>query len=179
MGYSAVRARIDDASTGGGHDDAHDSHDGATAPARPAPTRGWRWLAAASILGFALLFGRVLLQGQPSWQPMAALAQANAPTQWQVERTRDSSRIRLRTVGEAVAPNGGSYELWVVPAAGGAPVSLGILPARGEVARLLNAQQQALLQTAQNVAVSLEPGGGSRNGAPTTVLFAAPVAAVT
>jgi anti-sigma-K factor RskA len=173
-GWSAIRNRLSTLNSQATHAPAA-THTPATTPLRVAA--GWRWLAAASILGFAILFGNILSRSQPAWQPVATLAQNNTAIMWRLERTPDSQRIRLRAVNDEIAPNGGSYELWVLPAAGGAPVSLGLLPARGDLSRVLNAQQQVLLRTAMNVAVSLEPGGGSRNGAPTQVLFAAAVSA--
>jgi anti-sigma-K factor RskA len=76
----------------------------------------------------------------------------------------------------AVQPQSGrSFELWALPD-GGAPVSLGLLPAAGSVSRELSAAQRAALQSATKVAVSLEPAGGSRTGAPTgPVLYVAPL----
>jgi anti-sigma-K factor RskA len=70
-------------------------------------------------------------------------------------------------------PAGKSYELWGLPD-GGAPVSLGLLPASGEVRRDLVAAQRVALAASTKVAVSLEPAGGSPTGAPTgPVLYVA------
>ena len=72
-----------------------------------------------------------------------------------------------------------SYELWVLPADGGNPVSLGLMPTKGDAERTLNAQQRELLLTARNIAVSLEPAGGSPTGLPTgPVVIVAPIAAL-
>jgi anti-sigma-K factor RskA len=72
---------------------------------------------------------------------------------------------------------GKSHELWVIPASGGAPVSLGLLPHTGDHHRVLTAAQRAALAGAKTIAVSLEPEGGSPNGSPTQVLLTAPITA--
>jgi anti-sigma-K factor RskA len=137
------------------------------AQASKAPQRGWRWIAAAAVVIVALLVGRLTLWPSTQWQPMATLAQANAAPMWQVQRTPDSGELRVRTIGPAAAPAGRSYELWVIPAAGGNPVSLGLLPAQGDLTRVLTVAQRELVRTAMNIAVSVEPAGGSPTGAPT------------
>jgi anti-sigma-K factor RskA len=60
-----------------------------------------------------------------------------------------------------------SYELWILPSGKGNPVSLGLLPRQGDVERVLTPAQRALLLAAFQVAVSLEPPGGSPTGLPT------------
>jgi len=61
---------------------------------------------------------------------------------------------------------GKSYELWALPR-GGAPVSLGLLPAAGRTERTLSEPQRVALLAADKVAVSIEPAGGSPTGSPT------------
>jgi anti-sigma-K factor RskA len=57
-------------------------------------------------------------------------------------------------------------------------VSLGVLPHTGEHRRALTPAQRAALATSKQIAVSLEPEGGSPTGTPTEVLFAAPLSRV-
>ncbi|MXP08863.1 anti-sigma factor [Pseudoblastomonas halimionae] len=57
--------------------------------------------------------------------------------------------------------------LWVVPD-GGAPVSLGAIPASGDFDRRLNAQEQALLVEGALLAVTMEDRGATTYAAPTT-----------
>jgi anti-sigma-K factor RskA len=53
-------------------------------------------------------------------------------------------------------------------------VSLGLLPDAGQLERTLSIAQRSALSSATQVAVSLEPTGGSPTGAPTgPVLFVA------
>jgi anti-sigma-K factor RskA len=73
-------------------------------------------------------------------------------------------------------PAGKTHELWALPE-GGAPVSLGVLPHTGERRVILTAAQRAALSNSKQIAVSLEPDGGSPTGAPTgPVLLVAPLA---
>ena len=68
-------------------------------------------------------------------------------------------------------PEGRDFEFWAI-GSDGVPVSLGLLPERGFAAlpEALRGEASAL-----TLAISEEPLGGSPNGAPTTVLAAAPV----
>jgi anti-sigma-K factor RskA len=71
------------------------------------------------------------------------------------------------------------YELWALPA-GAPPVSLGVLPATGGASRhALSSRQLDALAASMQVAVSIEPAGGSPTGQPTgPVVLTAPLSAV-
>jgi anti-sigma-K factor RskA len=74
-------------------------------------------------------------------------------------------------------PTDREYELWALPT-GGKPVSLGLLPGSGSTQRSLSVAQQQALANATQVAVTLEPLGGSPTGQPTsTPVFVAPLQA--
>jgi anti-sigma-K factor RskA len=138
-------------------------------PAKPSRgTRRWRWVAlAASLVALAFLLGRFTVWNAPAWQPVAVLAPANAAPLWRLERSADASKIHLRAVAPITLNAANSYELWILPSGKGSPVSLGLLPRRGDVERVLTPAQRALLLAASQVAVSLEPPGGSPTGLPT------------
>jgi len=107
-------------------------------------------------------------------QPVATIKGAQGPNLWRIELDAGSERLRAVALAGAAARPGHSFELWALPRAGGAPVSLGLLPTAGQLERTLSASQQAALAGAGKVAVSLEPPGGSPTGAPTgPVLFVA------
>jgi anti-sigma-K factor RskA len=72
-------------------------------------------------------------------------------------------------------PPGKSHELWALPE-GGTPVSLGLMPHTGDQHRVLTPEQREALKRARQIAVSLEPEGGSPTGAPAEVLLVAPLA---
>jgi anti-sigma-K factor RskA len=101
----------------------------------------------------------------------AAIATIAAPAgtlMWQVEVSAEANpRIDVRSSAAAAQPAGHDYELWALPK-GGKPVSLGLMPYAAHSARraLTESQQQALASASQ-LAVSLEPAGGSPTGQPT------------
>jgi anti-sigma-K factor RskA len=134
--------------------------------ARPwyARIAGWQWasaLAAAVVLGIALTW----LRPAEDFTTVARLAGENAPGVTAALST-ERRTLQLRAAQPTPAPAGRTYELWLLPAEGGAPVSLGIVPALD--ARLTIAAAQApRLRAGAKLAVSVEPAGGSPTGAPT------------
>jgi anti-sigma-K factor RskA len=136
----------------------------AVKPARP------RWLqvaAAAAVVGALLLAGRLTIWAPPQWQAMAVLAPAHAQPLWRLERTADFGQISILTVGHVALASDRTYELWILPGGGRNPVSLGVLPRDGQLHRRLSDTQRYLLAGAAQVAVSIEPQGGSPTGLPT------------
>ena len=136
-----------------------------------------RWLAIAASLAFFVMAGILLTYRQPPDVPQLArtqesLLQADPQTiYWRVEVLGDHQELRLHAQNVYDLPVGKAHELWALPE-GGAPQSLGVIP-RGGVARipLRSASGEALARIPQ-LAVSLEPAGGSPTGAPTgPVLF--------
>ena len=96
---------------------------------------------------------------------------------WRVEVLGDNQEISLHVHVVHDLPPGKSHELWALPEGGGAPVSLGLMPHTGDHHRVLTASQRAALAGSKQIAVSLEPEGGSPTGAPTgPVLLVAPLA---
>ncbi|MEO6186734.1 MAG: anti-sigma factor [Steroidobacteraceae bacterium] len=135
---------------------------------RSRPSRlGWWSAAVAASLVALLLVGRLTVWSEPEWQDRAVLATTDAPAAWRLESTEDFSEISVRSLAVPALPADRNHELWILPAAGGNPVSLGLLPASGDIRRKLTATQQALLSAAAKVAVSVEPIGGSPTGVPT------------
>jgi len=133
-----------------------------------------RWLAiAASLILFAVI-GFYTLRQPPAPALAAtqkALIQENAQTiYWSVELLGDNQELAVHVQAAHALEAGKALELWVLPAPGvnnGQPVSLGLLPAEGAERRTLTAAQRAALVGARQLAVSLEPAGGSPTGLPT------------
>jgi len=129
-----------------------------------------RWLplaAAAALVGLAVWLGPRLLTTPAPTRVVAILGVDTQHPQWRIERSTDAHRLIVQTLGAMSANARQSYELWAMPRDGRPPVSLGLLPQRGEVARTLSETQSLALLAAGKLAVSVEPPGGSPTGAPT------------
>ena len=140
---------------------------------RPAMRR----LAIAASLIFFVTVG-VFITRPPAPPPTTQQSMLQADPQtiyWRVEVLGDNQELSLHVHVVHDLPPGKSHELWALPE-GGAPVSLGLLPHTGDHHRVLNPAQRAALANSKQIAVSLEPEGGSPTGAPTEVLLAAPLA---
>ena len=128
---------------------------------------------AAAVVFAVLLF---VMQPAPTAQVthIAVVNNAENAPLWIIEVADDTMRVKATDVFAAIANK--DYELWMVPANGEAPISLGLLPELGSDSRvtpdiLLNDSIAAL-------AVSLEEPGGSTTGSPTEVLYIAPIVSV-
>lgn len=147
---------------------------GLTAP------RGARWAAA---LALAILVGAMLVYEPAARAPrpdrVAVISTPAGGVQWQIEVYAQRARLIVRSPVLAAKPSDRDYELWALPAGGAPAVSLGVMPVRGEFATALSAaQSQALAQSTQ-IAVSVEPLGGSPTGHATgPVVFVAPLRSV-
>jgi anti-sigma-K factor RskA len=94
---------------------------------------------------------------------------------WDLQVLGNVDRLVVRAANLPARPAGSDYELWALPA-GAAPVSLGVLPAAGASSRTLTVMQKQALARSTQVAVSIEPLGGSPTGQPTgAVLYVAPL----
>lgn len=130
-----------------------------------APTM--RWLAiAAGVMFFALVGVFALRQIQPQITQQAFIQADPQTIYWRVELLGDNQELAVHTQTAHALDAEHALELWVLPAQGN-PVSLGLLPAGGEARRVLTAAQRAALAGAKQLAVSLEPTGGSPTGLPT------------
>lgn len=128
--------------------------------------RGWQLAVAAGLVAVALIVGLIYREQQPPLQTLAVLGRDAAHPLWRIERRKELSALTIRVLGPIEPLPGKAYELWALPR-GGAPVSLGLLPAGGTAERRLSEAQRAALLAADKVAVSVEPPGGSTTGTPT------------
>ena len=145
-----------------------------------------RWLAIAASLAFFITVGVLMTYNPPGTvvTPPPALAstekaflQADPETiYWRVEVLGDNQELSLHVHKVHDLAPGKAHELWALPADGSAPVSLGLMPHTGDHHRVLTASQRVALSGSKQIAVSLEPEGGSPTGAPTgPVLLVAPL----
>ena len=143
-----------------------------------APARRWMAIAASLLV---LAFAGVFIERWAAHPELVATQRAfieeNPQTiYWRVELLGDNQEIALHVHKVHDLPPGKSMELWAVPAEG-APVSLGLLPTTGDAHRALTAAQREALSSSKQLAVSVEPAGGSPTGHATgPVILVAPIA---
>jgi anti-sigma-K factor RskA len=145
-----------------------------------------RQTALRRIRSFALAASVVLIVGVAAllyWRSVpsiraTAVATISAKTGehlWDLQVFGNADRLLVRAAKLPERPAGSDYELWALPK-GAAPVSLGVLPAAGASSRSLTVMQKQALALSTQVAVSIEPLGGSPTGQPTgAVLYVAPL----
>lgn len=129
----------------------------------------WRGLSLAATAAAVVMAVMLALRPADLAMPqyVAVFNDEQSQPVWVVSADLERGRLAVRPVNVATAPNN-SYELWVLPAGGAAPRSLGVLPVGGPtVETVLTEPLGSLLDNAQGLAVSLEPPGGSPTGAPT------------
>ena len=141
-----------------------------------------RAYALAAGIAFVLVVGGLLYwQSFGPQRPtrVAAISAASGARVWTVEVYGKTAHLNVRTGTLPPLPAGRDYELWALPT-GKVPVSLGLLPRSGSSQRSLTAVQQRALALAPQVAVSVEPTGGSPTGQPTgAIVFVVPLRSVT
>jgi len=126
-----------------------------------------RWLAIAASLIFFAVVGVFITQPPQLAATQTAIIQDSPQTiYWRVELLGDNQELSVHVNTTHALDAGKALELWVLPAQGN-PVSLGLLPAKGDQHRVLTAAQRTALAGAKKLAVSLEPTGGSPTGLPT------------
>jgi anti-sigma-K factor RskA len=145
--------------------------------ARPVRGAGFWPALAAGLAALAILFGGLYLGQAPRVDQARYVSvitdQATGPV-WLLQAF--AAELRVSTINDRPVPAGNSYELWMLPNGGAAPVSLGLIPGAGNAALPLDAQALAVLAQTATLAVSLEPAGGSPTGQPTgPIIFTAPL----
>jgi anti-sigma-K factor RskA len=97
---------------------------------------------------------------------MVAMLGDNGATKVVASWDPSARQLILAVPGDLSADPNHSHELWVIPS-GGKPRSLGTMPTGKQMhMRLADALAQ-LLEQGATIAISVEPRGGSRTGAPT------------
>jgi len=134
-----------------------------------------RWLAIAATVLLAIL-GLFTLRPVDLVATQQANIEADAQTiYWRVKLLGDNQELSVQVLARHPLESGKSHELWILPAQGN-PVSLGLLPTSGTQHLVLTAEQRAALAGAKQLAVSVEPAGGSPTGLPTgEVIHVAPL----
>lgn len=144
--------------------------------------RGLSLVATAAALVLAVLLARTPTEvvTPPAQQYVAVVNGEQSQPLWLVRADLQQGRLAIRSINATAPATTNSYELWILPAGGAAPRSLGLLPTgTASVDAVLPAELRPLLASAQGLAVSLEPAGGSPTGAPTgPVLYQAAILSI-
>ena len=146
-------------------------------PGRPAAPawwdnlRFWRAAALASFLAAAVLAVSlsVLLPREPQMMVVVMSDQSEQPAMtvsWHTD-DRGEKRLRIRVLGHAEMAPDTAWELWALPAEGAKPVSLGLISTHETQTMMLPPRLAEMIDTAQGMAMSVEPKGGSPTGQPT------------
>jgi anti-sigma-K factor RskA len=144
---------------------------------RPALRRIRSLALAASVVLVAGLAALLYWHGLPATRAtaVATISAKSGEHVWELEVFGTANRLVARAAKLPARPAGHDYELWALPK-GAAPVSLGILPAAGASSSTLTSMQKQALALSSQVAVSIEPLGGSSTGQPTgTIVYVAPL----
>jgi anti-sigma-K factor RskA len=131
----------------------------------------WWRNATAFAVAASILLAVVMLNPQSSSvispERITVVQNADNKPLWLIEVFTQTLDIKATELVAAKTLN--DYQLWMVPSNGDAPISLGLLPQKGQVSLAKVSQFDSLDIAA--IAVSLEPLGGSLTGAPSEVLF--------
>lgn len=132
------------------------------------------WASVAALAASVVLIVAFINQVEAPARGMVQVAELSAKdpsVHVTAHRSRDGRTLALNATPDMIAGTNQSYELWLIPAEGGDPISLGVLGALD--AHLgISESQQPLLRAGATLAVSLEPAGGSPTGKPTGPIIA-------
>ena len=150
-------------------------------------TRVWQGIAGgmtALAAGLALVLGlRVSQPDAPAPQPrqveapvlVASLASEDGAAALAVA-FQPAQGTMLVTPARLEAAAGRDHELWMIPRAGAAPVSLGVVRGAGPLRLPVPASLAEAMAADAALALSVEPAGGSPTGSPTgPVIASAPL----
>jgi anti-sigma-K factor RskA len=134
----------------------------------------WRGLAAtaaALVLGLAIVIASVP-RPQP---PMAMVAVMNDDqgqpalvVSWPPMKEMRDPHVRIKVVqAHPVMEAGTAWEMWMLPGGNAAPVSMGLISTDRDQVMKIEPALAHKMGGAWGVAMSVEPAGGSKTGAPT------------
>ena len=132
------------------------------------------FLSTAATLVLAVLLFVMQPIPAPEVSHIAVVNNADNTPLWVIEVSDETMNVKVTDAFVALADK--DYELWMVPANGEAPISLGRMPEANGDTRVT--PDILLSQSIAALAVSLEAPGGSVTGTPTEVLYIAPIVSV-
>lgn len=127
----------------------------------------WRSSATLAMAALVLVVGMQLFTPAVEGQYFAVIQDEQRQASWLAKADLANKQIVIQVINSQPLPSDKSFELWMLPVGGAAPVSMGLIEAVGSSTLHLSDAVLASLATAQGLAVSLEPSGGSPTGSPT------------
>jgi anti-sigma-K factor RskA len=128
------------------------------------------WIAVSAVMSMVLVVAFVLQvlhqRDVIDAAQIAVLGGKDGAPQVSASQSRDGRTLVLRATRPMVAGAKQSFELWVIPAEGGDPVSVAVL-ASLDAKLTVPSAQAGRLKPGATLAVSVEPVGGSPTGKPT------------
>lgn len=133
----------------------------------------WSGLATAAVLVLAVVVSTKLdVPSAQNVESIAVVSDQNSKTLWSIDVLTNELRVKVTALVPRMPNN--DYQLWIVPASGEAPISIGVLQQTGEFYLAKPSVFDGIEIAA--LAISKEPKGGSPTGAPTEVLYASELA---
>lgn len=126
------------------------------------------WASAAALAASVVLVIAFIFQVDQPARGLVQIAQLSAkdqPVRVTAHRSSDGRTLALTATQAMVAGTNQSYELWLIPAEGGDPVSLAVLGAL-DARFVIGEDERQRLRAGAMLAVSVEPAGGSPTGRP-------------
>lgn len=133
---------------------------------RLALWRGFALAASFAALAAFAYLGALLMNPQPGAMYVAMLMDEQARPAWLVTMDARTHALTAKPL-EVAARQDRAYQLWVLPAGGGAPMSLGLLDPAAPMRMRMPSAEAGMMPRGAALAVSLEPPGGSPTQAPT------------
>lgn len=129
----------------------------------------WRGLGlAASVAAIFFVVQSLITPAiQATPQFVALFEDQQATPAWYLQVDQKTQRIIVKTLSAPDIEITKVHELWLLPAGGKAPESLGLLPDKGQKKLVIPASRLTQFSTATGLAISVEPAGGSPTGLPT------------
>ena len=128
----------------------------------------WRLWATAATAALVVVLGIQVqrYEGPRQLVEIARLGSKEQPAAVTASLSKDRQFLELRAARPIEAGPAQSYELWLIPKEGGAPLSLAVL-GRLDARLVVPEGHRARLRAGATLAISVEPAGGSPTGAPT------------
>lgn len=130
---------------------------------------GSRWAGSWLALPAALVAGwlAVTFWSPPAPDSIAVFADQDTQTLWVISADYDAQSLKAAAINAPAAAANTTYQLWLLPVEG-QPQSLGLLPGPSQSTETLLPESVALdLEQSGQLAISVEPAGGSPTGLPT------------